>query len=361
MVSFYGVKSLATRYLQEMYVGLVKMRKKHPRIQLFASALGVFPDSVLMPEAYMMVTSFLNAMLQMLEQDRLLTRINSSSFFDKYSQLNRVFVPLTYLRRAAAVAHKDDENVCKSVVDFAESAASDTPLATEADCVKYAAKGLLTKKAVVIGAAVEEPQFVDGDLFLHSLGNLYNTMLESRHQKVDDALIKNGTAANSEGDSTHLSLDDFKIVLAEVRDLDAHPMSADAQEEMYHQLDVGNGMIRHDDLKQMLDVIELRDSAETMQPSNLEVVAKDERESKTELRELTRGWDQMRMSITEVPLEDERIQHFQEHATLVTRIQKKWLQQLCRIRSRREQLAAESEHHMGVGGRRRGSALARWK
>ena len=50
MISFYGAKSIATRFLQEMYVGLAPKRKLHPRLSLFARALQVSLRSRLKPE-----------------------------------------------------------------------------------------------------------------------------------------------------------------------------------------------------------------------------------------------------------------------------------------------------------------------
>lgn len=52
MIAFYGVKSLATRYLQEMYAGLLSKRQHHPRIGLFARAMQCFPNEALCVQAF---------------------------------------------------------------------------------------------------------------------------------------------------------------------------------------------------------------------------------------------------------------------------------------------------------------------
>ena len=44
MISLYGMKQLAERYLMEMYSGLLRFRKKSKRFMLFSAELGLFPD-----------------------------------------------------------------------------------------------------------------------------------------------------------------------------------------------------------------------------------------------------------------------------------------------------------------------------
>ena len=80
MVAFYGVKSLATRYLQEMYVGLDRKRAHHPRLALFARALQVFEGDVLTTEAFSLTLQYLAVLLMLMELEKLVTKATDFNF-----------------------------------------------------------------------------------------------------------------------------------------------------------------------------------------------------------------------------------------------------------------------------------------
>ena len=53
MENQYGIRSIALRYLQEMYVGLSRHRGYSPRVSAFAASTGMFEDDT-MPQVTVM-------------------------------------------------------------------------------------------------------------------------------------------------------------------------------------------------------------------------------------------------------------------------------------------------------------------
>ena len=85
MIAVYGVRAIATRYLQEMVVGLKHRHRQHCRVSLFARGLQVFPDDVstaLSTEGYSMALRYLVTLLDLFESEKAYSRTTGASFFN---------------------------------------------------------------------------------------------------------------------------------------------------------------------------------------------------------------------------------------------------------------------------------------
>ena len=270
MISFYGVKSLATRYMQEMFTTLTHKRKKHPRISLFARALHVFPDYSLRSEAFLALVQYLGHLLHLLESERLLTRTTSVVFFQAYSQVCTIYLQGNYVLRAVQLMHQHEPAMMNDVLNFAVEFLTNNALPDEAAC-QAAAKGGggLTHKAVVFGASSHtftigdiNASYVDGDLFLASLATFYQDRIENNQKRLDAAFGK----YDIDGDG-QLSLSEFKAMLSEI-----HQGEVDDVENLYHTLiAMGEGTVQLEDLTQMLHIKTTREHAAATEHHSLEL------------------------------------------------------------------------------------------
>jgi Ca2+-binding EF-hand superfamily protein len=336
MVSFYGMKSIAARYLQELYVGLVQRRTKHPRLSLFGRALQVFPEddhqggrASLGDDAYQLVLGFMRQLLALLELERLVTRASSLMYFSAYGQMCTLFVPVEYVARAAEAVHEGDELFHSEVAGFVATLAEKMSLPDEAACAASAARNEITHRATVLGASIEGARFLDCDHLLDSLASVYTRVLEGRAKMMDESFARYDT----DGDGK-ISLGEFGPLLADVHDLEAYPISHDETAQLYANLiALGNGKICASDLGRMLHAIRQRHRMARMPPPSLEIGTSEAQAAhEFELRELSNDWDMVRMSTSEHPLGSERVEHFERCVGHIVRLQRVWMRRLKRIR-----------------------------
>mmetsp|Transcript_1124 Transcript_1124/g.3414 ORF Transcript_1124/g.3414 Transcript_1124/m.3414 type:complete len:318 (-) Transcript_1124:322-1275(-) len=105
-LSMYGVRKMAQTYVEQMCKGLSIHRRELPRLQLFASALGLFVEDLLPDESYSVVLEALGNVLHTLENDRGLTGFtNPRLFWQPYAhQHEDVWLPVSYVRPAIDAA-----------------------------------------------------------------------------------------------------------------------------------------------------------------------------------------------------------------------------------------------------------------
>lgn len=334
MITFYGVKKFATRYLQEMYVGLVKKRTQHPRLNLFARALQVFPEEpgkALQSEAFVLVTTFLRTTLYLMESEKAVTKTTSVSFFANYGQMCTCYVPIDYLRRAVPIAHHSDTNApVDKVAEFVESFLREPGggLSSVFSCNIHASSYEYTKRAAVHGEQCDDAVFADFDLFLAKLATFYEDLLTGNQRRLDDMFRQ----FDVDGDG-HISFDEFQKLLASIHDMEAHPMTVEQIRQMYDALNVqGDGTIAHDDLMDMLRVLNNKERASDMVPTNLEVQAVPEAEADSQLRELTAGWDQVRATTSAEDPDEATERFFCANIKAIMKIQVIWKYRLKKMR-----------------------------
>ena len=365
MISFYGSKSIATRYAQEMYVGLLRNHMHHPRLSLFARGLGLVPACPLREEAFQKLLDYLDALIRLLERERPITRTTSVTFFKDYSSMCTTYIPCAYVMLALEELSGDSLKADADVRSFAAKFVAEHALPNEAACVAAAKARSVTKRAIVVAACLPntpDARLVDGDLFFEHLASFYHEQLTERLQVVDAALAKydlDGDGRCAAG--THhtnlvstsdrvscdavralrISLGEFKKMLPEMHDLGAHPINDGEQTAMYHQLTaMGDGALRQEHLAPLL--FSLRPPSFSRRPTSqgrdeLENASLSrEAESRAQFAELAAGWDAVRLSTSATDPDVDRLQHFAQHLFQVLKVQRriaKWF------------AAKRAEHH----------------
>lgn len=315
----------------------------HPRLSLFSRALGMFPDDAVLPEAFLLTTSFLSSVLHVMERDKLSTRTTSLIYFQAYSQLSTIFVPVWYVIEGAKRAHRVEQTTADEVVSFIRTFCTDA-LRDETACTAAAAKNAVTKRATVLGANVEGATFVDLDALLDALCTVYETMVQRERAQIEHAFEKH----NVHGDG-FLTLVEFEAMLTETHDMTAHPISHEQSMALYQQLiATGDGVIQQADLVDMLRAhVQREKSMHMREEGDLQLeLADHSTDGDDQLREIARGWDEVRMSTSATAPEEERIQHFFNHLDFVVRIQLRWRRILRSLRQGPQRQLAAQAHHL---------------
>jgi len=302
---------------------------------LFARALQVFPENSLTSEAFVLLMNYLRMLLVIMEREKVVTRTTSLIFFASYSQLETLYVPVEYIRRAVEHAHWEDEEVPAATVSeyVEEYIAGNKPFASPMGCNINAQQYQVTKRAAVLGVEVEDATFIDCDLFLAKLAGFYEDFLEGRQRKFNAAFHK----YDIDGDG-HISYSEFKLLVADLHDCEKQPISAEQMESMYDTLNAqGDGTIDYNDLMAMLSAMHRKEKAKHDLPSNLELQSLSEEEAEAQLRELTVGWNSARQ--TTLPAEEpgeERKAFFKARLEVIVKIQVVWAYRLKRMRGNRK-------------------------
>ena len=336
MISFYGSKSIATRYLQEMYVGLDRKRKQHSRIMLFARALQVFPESVLATEACVMLVRYLSTLLFIMESEKVQTKTSSVNFFQAYGSMCTCYVPVEYMLRAIAEVHPDGDSEAAAVKEFAREHVLSHSLPDEPACVQAAHTNESTRRATILGAGGVAPEtppiFIDCDKWLADLATFYEDAITDRQRAREDAFAK----YDLDGDG-RISLDEFHEMLPDLYDLKANPMSAQEQEMLYDNLiALGGGQIRQADLDKLLFVARSKSNAKRQASCRQLELAdpQQEAEEKEKLAEIVAMWDSVRMSTDDAAPDRDRLDWFERNDLHVLRIQRIWRTRLREVRRR---------------------------
>ena len=110
-------------------------------------------------------------------------------------------------------------------------------------------------------------------------------------------------------------------------------MTVEQIRQMYDALNVqGDGTIAHDDLMDMLRVLNNKERASDMVPTNLEVQAVPEAEADSQLRELTAGWDQVRATTSAEDPDEATERFFCANIKAIMKIQVIWKYRLKKMR-----------------------------
>ena len=337
MITFYGVKKFATRYLQEMYVGLVKKRTHHPRLALFARALQVFPEEpckALLSDAFVLTTTFMRSLLALMESEKAITKTTSIGFFAAYAQMCTIYVPTDYVLRTVEIAHRGDakvatEKVYEFVVSFI-NAEMGGGLGSTMACNIHASKTYeYTKRATIFSPdAPENGAFVDVDLFFAKLAGFYEDLLTGNQRRLDAVFAQ----FDVDGDG-HIDFNEFKKMLAALHDLEAHPMTEEEIRRMYDALNVqGDGVIAHEDLMDMLTLLNTKKMAQEMVPTQLELQEQTPEQSFEQLKELTAGWDGVRASASATDPDEETERWYVKNISSIIKIQTIWAYRLKKMR-----------------------------
>ena len=239
----------------------------------------------------MFTTTVLSTSLFLLESEKLRTRASSVAFFQFYSQVNTIFLPVEYVERALEMVHADNEPVQQQVLAFLHDYLGTRPaLASEGDCVESMATNKITKRVVVLGLGIEDATFLNIDLFLNELATTYEYMLRGEARKMSDAFAKHET--------DNMTLEQFKALVNDVHDTNANRLSDEAVANMYSMLMmVGNGSINMHEFQEMLAVLTTRKKAEVIGDVHLDIAAPEHADdAKADLQDFSNGWDSVRAS-----------------------------------------------------------------
>ena len=351
MISLYGVKSIATRYLQEMVVGLQQKREHHPRASLFARGLQVFPDAKLSMEAFANVSRYLSTLLGVMQAERSITKMtNTASFFAAYASMCTVYVPVHYALATISEMHIGDPKLAAEAMAFGVAYAGAHALPDEAACVAAAKTNRVTKKHAVFGAggvmpglgvqlgeaAERVPDLIDCDAWLDALATFYEAESAKNTQAVEDVFAK----YDLDGDG-RISLEEFRAMLPEMYDLERYPMRDEEVAVLHAELvALGDGQIRHDDLTQLLFHASCK--AANKQATHRRLELGDVDHERLELELLVSMWDTQRMLTSAAEMKAEGLDR---HLLVVRRIQR------CFRRRQRAKLGAKTalERAMTIG------------
>ena len=313
MVSVYGAGAMAVRYLQEMVVGLLKYRPDHPRLGLFCTTLNLVEDESELCEAPPIIAfthELIRTLLQFMEREKMTTGVTSVAFFQNYSNINAMFVPIEYV--AAAIQHitETDEPLRDSLFQFLKDFSDRALHADEKTCVavckSQASSRPLRRKACVVSPK-SEGGFVDLDQLLKEITIAYKEVFDRRVGTVFKAFVK----YDEDGDGD-LSKAEFRAL---VLDLSRGTLKPTQMDNMYESLKaIGDGKIKPYELHQMLYVMTSKQKAELMAPSKLDITD-DDIDHEAQIAKLAYDWESVRNAMSVEP-DVERMTHFKMPSTL---------------------------------------------
>jgi len=320
MIALYGMKQLAERYLQEMYSGLLKFRKKSLRMMLFSAELALFNDNALELPVQTLALSCLKNILALMERERTITRLHKGVFFQRYTEINELFVPCEYLYRGAELAlASHGDKLRDSMVEWTKGELRKIVLPTEEACFAKAKANELSRKCTVIGG------MVDG-----GFGSLDQFLLDwaKHHRQVhaDEQARFLGLFKKYDADlDGNLSIGEFGSLLDDI----CPALTTLQIENMFSSLmAIGEGKIQAEHLSSMVTQMDHRRQAERMggPTEGLE----EGGVSEAEMMRMTRAWDAVRVAADS--MDPARLLHFEQAGPIIVKVQAHWRAQLTRAR-----------------------------
>ena len=186
MISLYGVRALARRNMQELYVGLCDNRHKAHRLLLFASSLGLWASEELAPPSHAFMLSTLRCIFAVMEKERALTHFTQRAFFARYAEMKQVWLPVEYLLRGLDAAMTGDPpEMAEPLRHGAAAAAADLAAPTMAACTEASASDALLKRAAVLAPKMGGDQgFAPLDAWLMRLVAEHRAVADANTQRV---------------------------------------------------------------------------------------------------------------------------------------------------------------------------------
>uniref|UniRef100_A0A7S4M4R4 EF-hand domain-containing protein n=1 Tax=Prymnesium polylepis TaxID=72548 RepID=A0A7S4M4R4_9EUKA len=286
-LSMYGVRKMAQTYVEQMCKGLSIHRRELPRLQLFASALGLFVEDLLPDESYSVVLEALGNVLHTLENDRGLTGFtNPRLFWQPYAhQHEDVWLPVSYVRPAidAALASEPSastrEELRSAMGEFIE--AHQQPNA--AACAQLSAarsKNKHHRKACILGEKVP-CGFVSADTVLLELSIRHASAVQHRSRKMLRLLARQDEKRNGKMSRVELAVLLQKLGLQ---------VDASHVDELHSRcITLGDGELFHEDLERVLVRFGQLQRSGELQAAKAKGPGSDAADG--ELAELAHAWD----------------------------------------------------------------------
>jgi len=230
------------------------------------------------------------------------------------------------------LVHAAEPTVLPYMREFVERHTEERMFLGEAACITAAKLVGVTTRAMVFGGTSDRTPMVNVDDLLNELATCYESLLDGQRAKLEKAF----SSFDEDGNGT-LSLQEFKAMLPAVHDLESHPLSDEAQEDLYSKclaMGDGQGTLNRADLQQLLFCAEAIDHAQNMEPHHLELAAAQQGgQASRQLAELTKGWNSMRSTVANAD-EPPEMEGFQDFLHLVVRIQRVWSTRVRRMQDR---------------------------
>eukprot|EP00965_Chrysotila_dentata_P059763 1982362-Pleurochrysis_carterae.AAC.2 len=139
MLSIYGMKSMAEKYMREMRLGLDKIKVKPSRLALFVDATVGDNSASRMPHSTVEFSlRMLDVVIVVLCADAARLRVSRSAFFQKFALVNEVFVPREHLERALEEAlDLESPAFRESLHEIGSDFIRDNACANEAECAVF--------------------------------------------------------------------------------------------------------------------------------------------------------------------------------------------------------------------------------
>ena len=325
MISLYGVRALARRNMQELYVGLCDNRHKAHRLLLFASSLGLWAGEELAPPSHAFMLSTLRCIFAVMKGAGA-HHFTRRAFFARYAEMKQVWLPVEYLMRGSTPPRRATLPKWRSRYGRGAAAAADLAAPTMAACTEASASDALLKRAAVLAPKMGGDQgFAPLDAWLMRLVAEHRAVADANTQRVRALYAKYDADGNGS-----FELDEFSAMLSELQP----GIESVIVEQLYNSAKGEGGGITADNLEAALFHHRHRERAAGLPRS---ATLQNAAEVDGELATLASLWDSVRDDVVreEAPVSEEHLEKLIDNWQLVVRVQAAFRGALARARKKR--------------------------